>query len=217
MNEIITSIQQLRKECSLMPLLESEASPSPFEQFELWFNQALQAKMEEPYAMVLSTINELKPDSRVVLLREFSREGFGFYTNYNSAKGQQIAINNNVTLNFFWPGMDRQIRIEGIAVKQTDEKSNEYYNTRPEISRVGAWASPQSKTVKNRSELEELFSVYSKKQTETPLLRPPNWGGYLVKPHYFEFWQGRTDHVNDRLAYTLEENNFWWKIQRLAP
>lgn len=208
---------QLRKEYSQMPLLESEVFSSPFEQFELWFNQVLKSEIEEPYAMVLSTVNNLTPSSRVVLLREFSKEGFGFFTNYNSAKGIQIVVNNHVALNFFWPGIERQIRVQGIAIKQTEEKSDAYFKTRSEISRVGDWTSLQSKELKDRAELEELFMLHTKYQSETPLLRPDYWGGYIVKPNYFEFWQGRPNHMHDRLTYTLEENNLEWKIKRLAP
>ena len=198
-----------------MPLLESEALPSPFEQFELWFNQVLKSEMEEPYAMVLSTVNNSTPYSRLVLLREFSKEGFGFYTNYNSAKGQQILENNHVALNFFWPGLERRIRIQGIASKQTEEKSDIYFNTRSEISRVGAWSSLQSKELKDRAELEELFEFNSKAHPETSSVRPGYWGGYIVKPNYFEFWQGRPNRLHDRLKYIKENDS--WKIIRLAP
>lgn len=215
MEKINHITQQLRKEYSQMPLLESEALQSPFEQFEFWFNQVLKCEMEEPYAMVLSTINDLTPCSRIVLLREFSKEGFGFFTNYYSDKGRQILANNNVALNFFWPGIERQIRIQGIAIKQTQEKSDTYFNTRFEISRVGNWSSVQSQELKDRGELEELF----KHQSALHRLnrRPDYWGGYIVKPTYFEFWQGRPDHLNDRIVYTLDDNNFSWKIKRLAP
>lgn len=210
------NIQQLRKEYSQMPLLESTALPSPFEQFELWFRQVLESEIEEPYVMVLSTVDGGSPCSRIVLLREFSKDGFGFYTNYNSAKGLQIAVNNHVALNFFWPGLERQIRIQGIATKQTEEKSDAYFHTRSEISRVGEWSSLQSEELKDRAELEELFMFHTKYQSTPPLLRPDYWGGYIVKPTYFEFWQGRANHMHDRLVYILE-NNLLWKIRRLAP
>jgi pyridoxamine 5'-phosphate oxidase len=207
---------QLRKEYNQTPLLESEVSHSPFEQFELWFNQVLRSEVEEPYAMVLSTVNNSTPCSRIVLLREFSKEGFGFYTNYNSDKGQQILSNNHVALNFFWPGLERQIRIQGIAIKETEEKSDAYFKTRSEIGRVGEWSSIQSSELKDRNELEELFRLNEKYHSGNPD-RPDYWGGYIVKPDYFEFWQGRPDHLNDRLVYTLKNNTLCWKIKRLAP
>lgn len=216
MEKIDDKIRNLRKEYSRTPLLESEASRSPFEQFKCWFNQVLESQIEEPYAMVLSTINNLAPCSRIVLLREFSKEGFGFFTNYNSDKGRQILANNHVALNFFWPGIERQVRVQGIAIKQTQKKSDEYFNTRFEISRVGNWSSLQSQELKDRDELEEMYRLEAKYRYEVRL-RPDYWGGYIVKPNYFEFWQGRQDHLNDRLVYTYEDDNFSWNIKRLAP
>jgi pyridoxamine 5'-phosphate oxidase len=217
MEKINLIVQQLRKEYSQMQLLESEAASSPFKQFELWFNQAIAAEVEEPHAMVLSTVNDLnEPDSRIVLLREFSEKGFGFFTNYTSAKGEQISKNNHVALNFFWPGLERQIRVHGTAKKQSEEKSDLYFNTRPEISRVGAWASPQSKEIKNRAALEELFTSHTQNFLNNTIKRPPFWGGYMIKPSYFEFWQGRPGRLHDRLVYELH-GDFEWKIKRLAP
>lgn len=209
--------RQLRKEYSEMPLLESEALKSPFEQFELWFNQILKTDVEDPYVMLLSTIDENVPCARIVLLKEYSKEGFGFYTNYNSPKALQIEANNHVSLTFFWAGIDRQIRVKGIAVKTSKEKSDEYFKTRQEISRAGTWSSLESFEIEDRESLEDSYAQNIEYKSAAPLVRPEYWGGYIVKPTYFEFWQGRKYHINDRLAYTLQEENGLWKIKRLSP
>ena len=144
-----------------------------------------------------------------------SEKGFAFFTNYDSAKGKQLAENPRISLLFFWKEIERQVRISGVVEKLTDAENDEYFNSRPEGSRIGAWASPQSEVIENREWLEERKLKFENQFSNTPIVRPPHWGGYNVKPHTIEFWQGRPSRLHDRIQYTLQSGS--WKIQRLAP
>lgn len=209
------SIADIRKDYTLKTLDEADVLKNPFQQFETWWNEALESNIEEVNAMTLSTVNnENKPTSRTVLLKGFDTEGFSFFTNYNSAKGQGINKNINVSLCFYWKELQRQVRIEGEAKKLSDQENDEYFNSRPLGSKIGAWASPQSQVIKSRTVLDENENRIQKEFGEN-VKRPIHWGGYKIIPCYFEFWQGRASRLHDRIAFTLENNN--WKIERLAP
>ncbi len=156
------------------------------------------------------------PSARIVLLKEYDINGFTFFTNYNSFKGQQLAENPKACLVFFWKELERQVRITGLIEKISSAASDEYFNSRPQGSQVGAIASPQSQVIENREWLDNHYSKLEKELHDKKLQRPPHWGGYIVKPVIIEFWQGRPSRLHDRLQYTLEENGTW-KIERLAP
>lgn len=206
----------LRRDFALKTFAEQEATADPLALFELWLNEAIQVKALEPNAMTLSTATtDGKPSSRVVLLKQV-KGGFVFFTNYDSRKGQQIAENNHCALNFVWHELERQVRIEGIAEKLSEEESDSYFEVRPEKSKLGAWASPQSKVIPDREYLEKLVVDYEQKFKGKEIHRPTNWGGYIVTPNLIEFWQGRKNRLHDRIQYTLNNDNSW-KIERLAP
>jgi len=186
---------------------------NPIEQFDKWFKEAINSQIEEPNAMSLATVNkDLQISVRIVLLKDYSENGFTFFTNYNSNKGKDIEFNNKVGLNFFWGILQRQIRIQGIAYKISKEESEKYFNSRPIGSRISAIISPQSQKIPNREFLEEK---YKKILESNKIEKPENWGGYIVKPYLIEFWQGRENRLHDRIVYELINNN--WEIYRLAP
>lgn len=206
----------IRRDFSLKTLDEKDVLSNPIDMFERWFNEAVAAEALEPNAMNLATATpDGKPSSRIVLLKQIKPEGFVFFTNYESKKGRQIAHNKYCALNFVWHELERQVRIEGIAEKITDEESDEYFKVRPTKSKLGAWVSPQSEIIPDRSYLEKLIINYESKFKEVIITRPKNWGGYIVKPNLIEFWQGRSNRLHDRIQYILENNT--WKIARLAP
>lgn len=188
---------------------------NPFELFQIWFDEAINAAEVESNAFVLSTTDEnFHPSSRIVYLKEVVDEQFVFFTNYNSQKGKDIEKNNKVSMLFFWPLMSRQVRIEGICTKTSGEVSDDYFNSRPRNSQLGAWASHQSDFLSNRKELEDRFIELEKKYpNEIP--RPPHWGGYKIDPIQVEFWQGRPSRLHDRLVLT--KNNGAWTAQRKNP
>lgn len=207
-------INTLRFDFSKDTLDEKFAEGNPFFQFKKWFAEA--ADLHEPNAMVISTATaDGRPSSRVVLLRGFDENGFVFFTNYDSRKGSEIAGNPHVSLLFYWAELEKQIRIEGVIEKAPAETSDEYFASRPRESRIGAIASPQSSVLKDRAELEHKFAELSEELRDQEVTRPANWGGYVVKPEVFEFWQGRNSRLHDRLRYTKENDG--WKIERLAP
>lgn len=210
-------LNKLRKDYSIMRLDEKDVEDDPFGQFEKWLIDAANAEVNEPNAMVLSTVDKsLQPHSRIVLLRDVSKNGFTFYTNYESDKGMDIAHNPKVSLNFFWVELERQVRIEGLAHKIPQLESTDYYKRRPRESQISAWASPQSKVVKSRAELDDKWKEMEEKwKNSTEIERPPFWGGYIVKPTMLEFWQGRPSRFHDRIKYRLEKNQ--WIIERIAP
>lgn len=210
------NISAIRKEYLITQLNEDDVQNDPLKQFEQWLNEAVESNVNEPTAMTLATSTfEGKPSARVVLLKGVSPEGFSFFTNYDSKKGKQILQNPYGALVFFWPELERQVRIEGKVAKLTDKQSDEYFKTRPEGSKIGAWASPQSQVIPNRKYLENLKSDFHEEFSKRTIKRPPNWGGYVLAPTCIEFWQGRADRLHDRIQYTL--TNGVWTIERLAP
>lgn len=187
---------------------------NPFEQFQHWFDFAVQADAFYANAMTLATVKENKPHTRVVLLKELDEKGFTFYTNYNSAKSKEISDNKNASLLFFWKENERQIRIEGTLEKVSDVASEEYFKTRPRESQIGAWASPQSESI-TRAELEKRVAEFNQKFEGVEVPRPPHWGGFRLVPSRFEFWQGRPGRLHDRFVY--EHKNGAWEIYQVAP
>jgi pyridoxamine 5'-phosphate oxidase len=214
---IDASIASLRLDYQHATLLEKDVDAQPIVQFTSWWNDALKAEVLEANAMTLSTIDEHHyPHSRIVLVKSFSQDGFLFFTNYDSQKGQQITHSPHVSLLFFWKELERQVRIQGIATKVSDADSDTYFYSRPVSSQLGAIASAQSQIVSNRQELENEYARLEKLHQTQPIIRPVNWGGYIVKPSSIEFWQGRTSRLHDRLKYTLLPNGTW-QIVRLNP
>lgn len=217
MKEVNQHIHSIRKDYDSHSLEEQNISPSPFVQFGGWMQDAIGAGVPEPNAITLSTVTVSgRPTSRIVLLREFSEAGFIFYTNYSSKKGNNIDRNPCVCLNLFWPALERQVRIEGVAEKVASGKSDEYFRSRPIDSQLGAWASLQSQVLKSRNELESSMKDLHRKYEGGEIPRPSHWGGYAVKPDYFEFWQGRPNRLHDRICYSLHEDGRW-VTERLFP
>ncbi|MES1226540.1 MAG: pyridoxamine 5'-phosphate oxidase [Bacteroidota bacterium] len=211
------SIADIRKDYRLRSLSETEISGDPFTQFAKWWSEAELAQIEELNAMTLATASaDGIPSARIVLLKGFDKSGFVFFTNYNSFKGQQLLENPRACLVIFWKELERQIRITGIIEKTTAQESDDYFNSRPVGSRIGAIASPQSEVIRNRQWLEEKEEKLSAELKGKEIKRPLHWGGYRVKPVTIEFWQGRTNRLHDRIQYTLQEDANW-KIERLAP
>lgn len=213
----MSSIADIRKDYQLQSLLETDIEKNPIDQFSTWWNHAIESQIEEVNAMTLATVDaNHKPSARIVLLKEFDENGFVFYTNYNSKKGLDMLNNKNVALVFFWKELERQVRIEGTVEKVSEGVSDAYFNSRPEMSRIGAWASPQSTVIQSREILETNFHQYQIEFEKKEINRPPHWGGYIVKPELIEFWQGRSSRLHDRMVYEKDGSNEW-KINRLAP
>jgi pyridoxamine 5'-phosphate oxidase len=211
------SIADLRREYSQAPLLESDVDADPFRQFHAWLEEALTGGLAEPNAMILATVSaDGQPSARTVLLRGLDDTGFVFYTNYDSRKGRELAENPRAALVFYWPELQRQVRIEGTVERISPEESDQYWQTRPRDSQLGAWASAQSAVLPNRGVLEERFREVEKQYEGRDVPRPPNWGGYRVRPTVLEFWQGRPGRLHDRLCYRRLPTG-GWKIERLAP
>lgn len=210
------NIESMRSEYKLAGLYEKDLEKNPYLQFEKWLTQALDFPVREPLAMAVATIGTNGfPQSRIVLLRHFSTEGFVFYTNYNSEKGKSISMNPKVSLHFFWPEMERQVRILGIAKKINAEKSAQYFHSRPINSQVSAIISGQSTVIPSRDYLEKKFEELKLTLKNKKPECPDYWGGYQVNSCYFEFWQGRENRLHDRLVF--EEVNDNWQVKRLAP
>jgi pyridoxamine 5'-phosphate oxidase len=211
-------INAARLSYTMGQLIETEISTNPYTQFDNWMQDALKANLKEPYAMQLATVDaDNYPSVRVVLLRELcANEGMVFYTNYTSNKGNSISNNAKVSANFFWQDLERQVRITGTVHKVSNDKSDAYFNSRPHESKIGAIVSAQSQPVASRQLLDDNYTqAIAKYSNETPV-RPPHWGGYIIKINKFEFWQGRASRMHDRITYTQAENNTW-VIQRLQP
>ena len=210
------SIANIRKDYRLQSLNENEVDANPINQFSIWWNEAISSSIDEVNAMTLATASiEGKPDARIVLLKGYDEKGFVFFTNYESRKALEMAANPFATLVFFWKELERQVRIEGAVEKISAADSDAYFQLRPEGSRIGAWASPQSRVIDNREILEENVKQLGIKYGEGFIPRPEHWGGYLVAPTQIEFWQGRSSRLHDRILYRRE--NGAWVIKRLAP
>lgn len=209
------SIAQLRKNYTFGQLSETEAPRNPLDLFQVWFDQAIQAQCPEPNSMTLATADQAgNPSARIVLLKGADQAGFTFFTNYESQKGQELAFRPQAALLFHWHELERQVRIKGIVAKVDAAESDAYFHSRPPASRIGAWASPQSKAIPNREFLEEAEKQFAQQYGDQPP-RPEHWGGYRLKPTEIEFWQGRPSRLHDRIHYQLNGSD--WKIARLAP
>ena len=211
-------LSNYRKSYEKEELLESNCPENPIELFRNWFLTADESAMvDEANAMNISTIGlDGFPKNRIVLLKKYTWEGFIFYTNYNSEKGKAIIQNNHVCLSFFWAGLERQIIIKGKAEKVATNLSDGYFESRPDGSKLGAWASNQSEVVSSRNELDNNLTKIEKHFKGQEIPRPQHWGGFIVKPISIEFWQGRPNRMHDRIRYTLQKD-FSWKLERLAP
>lgn len=209
-------IASLRKNYSQNDLSEDRVNKDPIQQFKQWWTEAVAAEIIEPNAMTLATsAMDAVPSARIVLMKDFNENGFVFFTNYNSYKGQQLSENPKACLLFFWKELERQVRITGLVMKLNTKESDEYFLSRPEASQIGAWTSPQSQVIESREWLDEEF-LKKENELKGKLQRPPHWGGYVVRPVIIEFWQGRPNRLHDRIQYTLQDDGSW-KIERLAP
>jgi len=208
-------IADLRREYALKELSEADVDRDPIKQFGTWFNEAMDCEIKDANAMSLATADKNgRPSCRIVLIKGFDVNGFVFFTNYQSHKGNDLDENPFAALTFYWQGLERQIRIEGAVEKISAVDSDDYFNSRPEGSKVGAWASPQSQPISNM-ELLDNERDFQQKYRGHEIPRPPYWGGYIVKPEMMEFWQGRPNRMHDRIVYKKTGPN--WKIERLAP
>jgi len=209
-------IAQLRRDYSQEALLESDVFENPIDQFMKWFEEALSAELVDPNAMTLSTVSQDgMPSSRVVLLKGIIEEGLQFYTNYTSQKSKELEANPQAALCFYWAPLERQVRIQGTVEKLSREESADYFRQRPRQSQLGAWASSQSDRLESREELVERFEEVKKQFQDQEVPLPDFWGGYLLRPSKFEFWQGREGRMHDRICY--EKKDGGWKRNRLAP
>ncbi len=213
----LPDIASLRRSYALESLSENDVLPDPVSQFAVWFGEAMNSALPEPNAMTLATATpDGRPSARTVLLKGFNHEGFVFYTNYESRKGQELTLNPHAALLFTWLELERQIRIEGTVEKLDPEESRIYFQSRPKESQIGAWASPQSRAIDGRNVLESRVSeLQNEYASEAVLPLPSFWGGFRLKPGLVEFWQGRESRLHDRICYTRAGDE--WKIVRLAP
>ena len=209
------NLHDIREEYSKRELSEAECHENPIVQFEQWLNEAIRAEANEPTAVNVAAVGaDGRPNSRMVLLKEVNPQGFVFFTNYLSRKGKSLAVHPFAALTFFWPELERQVRIEGFVEKLSEAASDEYFESRPYTSRIGAWASEQSEVLSSKAALvAKAAAVGARHPLHVP--RPPHWGGYLVKPDRIEFWQGRPSRLHDRIQYRLE--NGVWIRERLSP
>lgn len=210
-------LETLRREYSRQVITKENVKPDPFDQFSIWFNEALDSDVTDANAMTLSTSDSSgQPSSRIVLLKGFDEGGFRFYTNYKSKKAQDLKQNSRAALSFFWPALERQICIRGKVKMMNREDSAAYFETRPRESQLGAWASSQSSEIEDRKELEKNFEEVRQKFEQKKVPIPDFWGGFILWPTYIEFWQGRPRRLHDRILYTREEEG-GWQISRLSP
>lgn len=222
MNQIIMAemddlkLHQLREEYALSSLDELDVNKDPFTQFRKWFKEAKDSKILEPNAMTLSTVDEeIRPHSRIVLLKELDESGLIFFTNYSSDKGQEMGQNKNVSVSFFWGELQRQIIVNGTVQKIPKHESEAYFKSRPYASQIGALASNQSEVIENREVLNTKFKKLEEQFSEGEVPMPEQWGGYRITPNYFEFWQGRRSRLHDRIVFNKEKEE--WLIKRLSP
>ena len=209
-------IKNLRKKYSKNRIEFNHITDDPMHFFMNWFEEALEANKKEVNACVLSTVsNESIPSSRVVLLKDVTDQGFVFFTNYNSLKAKEINNNKNVALNFYWPQLERQVRITGTAKQISALESDEYFKNRPRDSQIGSWVSEQSRSIPLQFKFLEVINKIERKFKRKKIERPPYWGGYCINPNRIEFWQGRPSRLHDRLVYTLKDSN--WQSERVAP
>jgi pyridoxamine 5'-phosphate oxidase len=214
--KIMHDLKNIRKEYRLKELDEKQVSKDPMHQFSEWMGEALQSEVAEPTASVLSTVSiESRPSSRVVLIKQISTEGFDFFTNQQSKKGRHLEQNGYASLLFFWPELERQVRIEGKVQVLSQDDSDSYFQSRPLQSQIGAWASPQSTIIPNRKTLKDWYEEFEEIFLKNQVKRPPHWGGYRLEPDLMEFWQGRESRLHDRIEY--KNVNGKWEFHRLAP
>jgi pyridoxamine 5'-phosphate oxidase len=207
---------RLRKEYTRAGLVEGDVDPDPIVQFREWFEKVVEADLHEPNAMTLATASgDGKPSARIVLLKGYDERGFVFYTNYEGRKASELEANPLCALLFYWGELERQVRIEGRASRISNEESDAYFTSRPRGSRLGAWASEQSRSVEDRNILEERVKALEAEYEGREIPRPPFWGGYRVEPEVIEFWQGRENRLHDRLVYRRTGGR--WKMERLQP
>jgi pyridoxamine 5'-phosphate oxidase len=216
MSSISSRLADLRKSYERAELSEDASNSDPLRQFEHWLNEAISAEVPEPNAMTLATVaSNLRPSTRIVLIKDYDERGIVWYTNYDSRKGQELAGNPYAALQFHWVELERVVRIEGRVEKTSAEESDAYFSTRPLDSRIGAWASPQSQVIANRTVLVTNAAKYGAQYMLNPP-RPPHWGGYRLVPDEWQFWQGRKSRLHDRLRYTPQSGGQWLR-ERLAP
>ncbi|PCJ00132.1 MAG: pyridoxamine 5'-phosphate oxidase [Flavobacteriales bacterium] len=215
-NDIVNYLNKMRRDFSGKPFNEDSVHQNPIKQFNVWFKEAVDAQLLDPQAMSVTTVSTTgQPSTRIVYMRAIKDDSFVFYTNYDSNKGRDLKQNNKVSLNFFWGELERQVIVEGLVEKMSEEDSNAYFAKRPRESQIGAWASKQSGELMSRKELEEKVMHYTVKFKGVDVPRPSHWGGYAVKPTKIEFWQGRPNRLHDRLVFTKSGDD--WKQSRLSP
>lgn len=210
-------VADIRQTYSQMTMSETSMEKNPIDQFDIWWRHARESGIDEVNAMTLATCSkDALPSARIVLLKGFSQNGFLFFTNYESFKGQQLSENPRACLVFFWKELERQVRITGLVQKISAAESDEYFHSRPVGSQIGAAVSPQSRTIESREWLEQLYQQAELNSKSVPVERPEHWGGFIVRPVVIEFWQGRPSRLHDRIEYTLTDDGTW-KMERLAP
>ena len=210
------SLSRQRQEYNRSNLQKKQMDAHPLRQLQHWYQEAIEHQVPEPNAMTLATLdNKGQPSIRVVLVKDITLQGLTFFTNYKSKKGQELALHPQASLNFFWQSMERQVRIKGTVEQISSQESDDYFRTRPRGSQLGAWVSPQSESIPNRLFLEQRLTEYQARFENQEIPRPPNWGGYILKPTVMEFWQGRPNRLHDRMLYELKEGQ--WDLNRLAP